>query len=867
MRPCALCAAWPAQTWTAAEALPTSCIRTPVLTPAASIDNARAGAPTSPPATVPPDAPAIDLHASGDSDLGIDSEPPRVADTGGVASVPSRGPVGSISGRDTGGQEVPYTSGVPGLATSAGPAQSGTAGCSSAGGAADILASVEGVSNAGGVPVLPSPIGTAEVTYAGGVPALAARPSAAPASIGGGTYAGGVPGLAAPLGAGEGSYAGGVPTLTPCPRPILATDREGLYAGGVAGPSTQVGRGEFAYASGVPALAGSYQSDPRVAALAGIRETAHARGVLGLQPQPRNASVTPGVRPECTRPLWPAESLLGLVRQQQPLPGPPLLRPSHEQAAPQSDWEGLPDDVSLASIFPGTAKRTMAAETPSSGDPSSEPPRKKKKKLKKRGKDTKRKAKPSKKGGKKPKKGKRSTQQAPVQAVSNDDLARLITIIASRPAWAAPQPGAGAGSALTARLPAVPPGPPPASPPAPLQRQPPVQASAPQAWPPAPPRAPAALGAPPGEETFPMQTPAPSLPLPAGASDTASSGGSAWTSITGRTPMHSDTTSVVSSASTREQEGPPRLRQLGEEAEALLLRYLPEFYSVKEDEPQPKAHPSLLFRTGEEAVGGIPLTPDFKKEFERISKEFPPKGKAPLLRRAFTFREEDSAKYLDPEKLSPEVVALGEHLGTHNPLKRSSYRNQDKLWESMSMYCRSEMRFSAYAGALANLAMQADQLRMTAEDRSLLLSLQLSIAELGWKQATRAALFTTRRRRALALSTLGFSEQQQLQLTRDMPYEGPFLFSGQFASRIKEELAVRQQARELAGQLRKSRPAGPRTAGRSRGFARPTAVPPRPAPTPPAPQRGRGARGHRTRKGKRGGQRGHPPAGGSRGSF
>ena len=129
------------------------------------------------------------------------------------------------------------------------------------------------------------------------------------------------------------------------------------------------------------------------------------------------------------------------------------------------------------------------------------------------------------------------------------------------------------------------------------------------------------------------------------------------------------------------------------------------------------------------------------------------------MRKAFTFKEADASKYLEPEKLSPEVVALGDHLGVSNPLKRSSYRHEDKLWECMAMYCRSEMRLSAYAGALANLAMQAEQLHMTAEDKSLLLSLQLSIAELGWKQATRAAFFATRRRRALALSTLGFAEQ------------------------------------------------------------------------------------------------------------
>ena len=108
------------------------------------------------------------------------------------------------------------------------------------------------------------------------------------------------------------------------------------------------------------------------------------------------------------------------------------------------------------------------------------------------------------------------------------------------------------------------------------------------------------------------------------------------------------------------------------------------------------------------------------------------------------------------------------------------------------------MCLAAYAGALTNLAVQADDLHVSREDRMLLNSLLLSISELMFKQATRASLYTTHRRRDLALSALGFSERQRAQLTRDMPCEGPYLLSGQFTPRLKEELAVRQQARELA---------------------------------------------------------------------
>ena len=66
------------------------------------------------------------------------------------------------------------------------------------------------------------------------------------------------------------------------------------------------------------------------------------------------------------------------------------------------------------------------------------------------------------------------------------------------------------------------------------------------------------------------------------------------------------------------------------------------------------------------------------------------------------------------------------------------------------------MRLAAYAGALTNLAAQAAERQVTPEDRQLLDSLLLAITELLWKHSTRAALFTTRYRRDLALSALGF---------------------------------------------------------------------------------------------------------------
>ena len=226
-------------------------------------------------------------------------------------------------------------------------------------------------------------------------------------------------------------------------------------------------------------------------------------------------------------------------------------------------------------------------------------------------------------------------------------------------------------------------------------------------------------------------------------------------------------------------------------------------------------------------------------------------------------------KYLTPEKLSPEVLALAEHFAQGNPLRRKQFSEEDKRWTNIASLTRSSMRLRAYAGALTNLAVQADDLHVSREDRMLLNSLLLSISELMFKYATRASLYTTHRRRDLALSALGFSERQRAQLTRDMPCEGPYLFSGQFTPRLKEELAVRQQARELAGQLRQSQPPRYHSPGQPRALPRAQAAPPRVTVTLPSPPPSRGSRGGRGRsyRGRRRGQRGHRQAAQGRGGF
>ena len=646
-------------------------------------------------------------------------------------------------------------------------------------------------------------------------------------------------------------------------RPIQASEAS-RSSPGPQRPAQGSGAGEAAPAAGLTTLPQGAPQFPPPPGRPNPLPTGGTQGEAG--------TALPGEGSSRARPVNPPR---GLAHQHpSALPG----RAAGPPSAP-AHWSGeLPDEAPLAELCRGVYKRPAARRGSSSSMERSDEPKRKKKKGKK--------DKPLKRGKGKKGKGKPPSKPAKGKANPSDaDLFRMMALVAGRHGWLIDRPAPGDARRpdppAALHTPAM--APPPAapvgrgSPPMPLTAPPPVPPvgrrlpQAPPSLPQAPPsRAPAALGAPPGEESFLPHAPVPVQGATEDTEDTTSVAGSDWSSAFSRSYPGTDAVSVTSGAqSVMEQEALPSLKRLGEEAEALLLRYLGEFYSAAAEGPRQQEHPSLLFRDDGEPESGIPLTPDFRREYERISKEAPPRGTAASLKRAFLFKKEDTARFLASEKLSPELLALGEHLGAGNPLKRRQYVEEDRRWDIMSMLCRSSMRLAAYAGALSNLAVQANQLGVSREDRSLLDSLQLSITELLWKQSTRAAFFTTRRRRDIALSALGFADQQRVQLTRDMPFTGPFLFSGQFTPRIKEELAVRQQARELAGQLRKAKAPGARYTGRPRGYPRPPAMPARAAAPPPPPQRGRGARGHRGRshKGKSRGQRGHSSSAQGRGGF
>ena len=77
--------------------------------------------------------------------------------------------------------------------------------------------------------------------------------------------------------------------------------------------------------------------------------------------------------------------------------------------------------------------------------------------------------------------------------------------------------------------------------------------------------------------------------------------------VQGPTTADTDVWSVTSGApSLVEQEATLCLTHLSEEAEALLLRYLKDFYAVQPDAAEQQPRASLLFRSGAEPDPGIP---------------------------------------------------------------------------------------------------------------------------------------------------------------------------------------------------------------------------------------------------------------------
>ena len=367
---------------------------------------------------------------------------------------------------------------------------------------------------------------------------------------------------------------------------------------------------------------------------------------------------------------------------------------------------------------------------------------------------------------------------------------------------------------------------------------------------------PAALGAPPGEESlFP-----PSIPTIGPQIGPPSDGESISESVSGFT--------VRSSSPTPSESDSHPLRRMGLEAQVLLQKYLPDRY--KQAGPD-EVHTSLLFRQ-QAPSSGIPLTRDFQSEFDRVA-NVPSRHSRHTVGKSFAFQEQDYQAFFKAESLSPDTLAVGERLAPKNPLRSRAFKEEDARWASVASQVRSGMRLSAYMGALISLNAQAAELNVSPADRAKVDDLLLTLSGLQWSQLSRAAIATTRRRRQMTLQNLGVNERDIPSLTQGLPFRGPYLFAGQFPQVIEREVAGRKQAAEIAQQLQRPRgtpgppprqaAGGPMSQGRQpyRHNRQVTVTVPGPGPARPF-QRGK-ARGKRSTRGPHQGSSHKPARGGS----
>ena len=146
------------------------------------------------------------------------------------------------------------------------------------------------------------------------------------------------------------------------------------------------------------------------------------------------------------------------------------------------------------------------------------------------------------------------------------------------------------------------------------------------------------------------------------------------------------------------------------------------------------------------------------------------------------------------------------------------------------------MRLAVYQSVLVELLTQAEDLRVTEQDKIDIVRILGLIADYMWQQSSRAAIYATKQRRVRALQAVKLDKHTASPAFRAIPIEGADLFAGQLNSLLDSELAAEKRATETARQLKAStQPSSGRRfrfAGMPTGRRRSS-----PPPPPPRPQR------------------------------
>ena len=111
-------------------------------------------------------------------------------------------------------------------------------------------------------------------------------------------------------------------------------------------------------------------------------------------------------------------------------------------------------------------------------------------------------------------------------------------------------------------------------------------------------------------------------------------------------------------------------------------------------------------------------------------------------------------------------------------------------------------RCAAYATALTDLLVHADELGVTEDDRCAIRKILLLITSHSYSEALRAQLRATHNRRLVALKALDLPREFHSQAVIRVPREGPYVFGGSFLQAVDSDISMNKRAQEVAQRVK-----------------------------------------------------------------
>ena len=255
--------------------------------------------------------------------------------------------------------------------------------------------------------------------------------------------------------------------------------------------------------------------------------------------------------------------------------------------------------------------------------------------------------------------------------------------------------------------------------------------------------------------------------------------------------------------------------RIAAEARTVLLKYQGDLFgtssagaSVFAQGGRPSAHRDdrgLFMDARPRSVPGIALPEEFVSAIQSLDVENIDKAIPRSVKRAFAFTDEDDIQFFSEKVLSPDTLAFATSLrdpSLSSPLKSRDYVQADRAWASVAEASSVGARCAAYATALADLLVQADELEVEEDDRRTIGELLVHISARTFSEAMRTQLRVTHHRRLAAFKALNLPKDFNSSAVTRVPREGPFIFGGQFLSAVDSDISMNTRAREVARRVK-----------------------------------------------------------------